>query len=321
MPIRTDLALEAREMRSGTLEGVESESFREGDVLITRVKIVNQKGAEALGKSMGTYVTLEAERMRENDKEIYDNICTALARELRAIANLPPDASVLAAGLGNRFITPDSIGPIAVSHLLITRHLKTLMPQELGDDVRTVSAVAPGVLGLTGIETGEIIRGVVEKTAPSAVFVIDALASRKMERVGTTIQLTDTGIRPGSGVGNNRRELSRESLGVPVVAIGVPMVVDAATVASDAIDIVLECIKKEDENHVFGEMFASLSDLDRYKLIFEALEPSAANMVVTPKEVDSLSNRVGKIIANGINLALQDSMTQDDIDRYLYVIQ
>lgn len=317
MTIRTDLAIEAREMYQDLPEGVECQNVEMDKIKITRVKITSDRGAEKIGKPVGNYITIEAAGIRENDREIFDRVSEALSDELRSLINVSGDSHILAAGLGNRFITPDSIGPKAVAHLLVTRHLKELMPEAVDDSLRPVSAVAPGVLGLTGIETGEIIKGIVDKIKPSLVIVIDALASRRMERVGASIQIADTGISPGSGVGNNRRELSLASLGVPVIAIGVPMVVDAASVANDAIELVIGQIRKEAAEDSVFKLLDKLSQDEQYELIYKAMQPSAANMIVTPKEVDALSERVSKVIADGINRALQSALDKEDIEKYL----
>ncbi len=297
MKIRTDLAVEAKNMYKGELPGIESECETKGSIKVERVRITSELAAEAIGKPTGNYITITTGDLSENDKDEYENACMCLAEELKNIINIEYDAPVLAIGLGNSHITADSIGPKSVKNLLVTRHIKEIMPEEIDESVRSVSALAPGVMASTGIETGEIVKGVAEKTKPKLVIAIDALASRSMSRLGRTIQIADTGINPGSGVGNNRKELSEKTLGVPVIAIGVPMVVDAKTVA-------LDCIE--------------LSGGDREKLIetYSRLEPGNADMVVTPKDVDSLSDRSAKIIANGINIALQSALGREDIDRY-----
>lgn len=303
MNIRTDLAVEAKEMYQGRLEGIESEREEKGSILIERVRITTDEAASRMGKPKGNYITITARDLSENDRDEYEEACMCVAEELKGILKIDEKTPVLAAGLGNRHITADSIGPKSVAHLLVTRHIKEMMPDEIDESVRAVSAVAPGVLALTGIETSEIVRGVAEKVNPGLIIAIDALAARSMERLGRTIQIADTGINPGSGVGNNRKELSEKTLGVPVIAIGVPMVVDAATVAIDCMEIMADKMGIEDGSTRFME-------------IYNSMEPGNVNMVVTPKDVDSLSDRSAKIIANGINLALQSAMTRDDIDRY-----
>lgn len=302
MAVRTDLAVEAAKMQTGGTDGIETENEDRGGILVERVRIKTEEAAQRIGKCVGNYVTITARDLSENDRDEYEEVCMCVAEELKKILKIDEKAHVLTVGLGNSHITADSIGPKTVSHLLVTRHIKEMMPDEVDESVRSVSALAPGVLALTGIETSEIVRGVTEKVNPGAVIAIDALAARSMQRLGRTIQIADTGINPGSGVGNNRKELSQRTLGVPVIAIGVPMVVDAATVATDCMEIAAKQLGN-------GES-------QKFIDIYNSMEPGNANMVVTPKDVDSLAERSSRIIANGINLALQSAMTRDDIDRY-----
>ena len=248
--IRTDLTLEAHELlreksvkeQEGRedIPGVEVESDGDEEIKITRVRVTSRTGEISIGKPMGSYITLEVPGLRENDRDLYEDTCRALARELTRIMKLDDKTLTLVVGLGNWNVTPDALGPKVVSNMMVTRHLLEYLPDQVDEGVRPVCAVAPGVLGITGIETGEIVRGIVDRIRPDYVIAIDALASRKLERVNTTIQIADTGISPGSGVGNRRMELSRDTLGIPVLAIGVPTVVDAATMANDTIDMVLD---------------------------------------------------------------------------------
>ncbi|MBQ6796361.1 MAG: GPR endopeptidase [Clostridia bacterium] len=300
MDIRTDLAVEAAGMKKAPVEGIESTVEEKGHIKIERIEIKSDEAARAIGKMKGTYVTITTRDLSENDKDEYEEMCMCVANELKSILNIEEKASVLAIGLGNNAITADSIGPESVKNLLVTRHIKELMPEEIDESVRSVSALAPSVMAFTGIETSEIVRGVTERVKPDLVIAIDALASRSMSRLGRTIQIADTGINPGSGVGNNRKELSEKTLGVRVIAIGVPMVVDAVTVALDAMDI---AGATEDEKRVFFETY-------------RRMEPLGADMVVTAKDVDSLAKRSSRIIANGINIALQSALGKEDIDRY-----
>jgi len=321
--IRTDLAIEAREFYNkqenrGDIPGVEVDVDKQEDVTITRVKVVEEVGARMIGKPRGNYITIEVPKLRDNDKDLHDEVGRILAKEVGSIVKLNDQSVILVVGLGNWNVTPDALGPRVIEHLLVTRHIKEYIPDQIDEGVRSVCAVAPGVLGITGIETSEIIRGIVDRVKPDLVIAIDALASRKMERVSTTIQLADTGINPGSGVGNNRRELSRESMGVPVVAVGVPTVVDAATMASDTIDMVIDSLIEESPKN--GEFYNMLKDMDRtekYKLINEVISPFVGNLMVTPKEIDRLIDDIAIIIANGLNLALHPSIGPEDIDRYL----
>lgn len=327
--VRTDLAIEAHELiKENELKGsaqqvrepsgVEVENAGDDEIKITRVRVTSPAGEESIGKPMGNYITLEVPRLKENDQELYENTCKALAKELVSIINLRDDTTILIVGLGNWNVTPDSLGPKVVSSVMVTRHLLQYVPEQVDEGVRPVCAVAPGVLGITGIETGEIVRGIVDRVRPDLIIAIDALASRKMERVSTTIQIADTGIAPGSGVGNKRMELSRQTLGVPVIAIGVPMVVDAATMANDTIDLVLDSMIKQAPQD--SQFYRTLKDMDReekYSLIREILSPYIGNLIVTPKEIDELVDRVSKVIANGLNIALHQGITLNDVNRYV----
>lgn len=321
--IRTDLAIEAREFYNkqenrGDIPGVEVDVDKKEDYTITRVKVVEEVGARIIGKPRGSYITIEVPKLRENDKDLQDEAGKVLAQEVASIVNLNDQSVILVVGLGNWNVTPDALGPRVVEHLLVTRHIKEYVPDQIDEGIRSVCAVAPGVLGITGIETSEIIRGIVDRVKPDIVIAIDALASRKMDRISTTIQLADTGINPGSGVGNNRKELSRESMGVPVIAIGVPTVVDAATMASDTIDMVVDSLINESPKD--GEFYNMLKEMDRtekYKLINEVITPFIGNLMVTPKEIDRLIDDIAIVIANGLNIALHPSIDQDDIDRYV----
>lgn len=321
--IRTDLAIEAREFYNKQenrqdIPGVEVNVDTKEDVTVTRVKVVEEVGVRIIGKPKGNYITIEVPKLKENDKDLHDEVGRILAEEVARIVELNDQSVILVVGLGNWNVTPDALGPRVVEHLLVTRHIKEYIPDQIDEGVRSVCAVAPGVLGITGIETSEIIKGIVDRVKPNLVIAIDALASRKMERISTTIQLADTGINPGSGVGNNRKELSRESMGVPVIAIGVPTVVDAATMASDTIDLVIDSLIRESPNG--GDFYNMLKDMDRtekYKLISEVIAPFVGNLMVTPKEIDRLIDDIAIVIANGLNQALHPSIGPDDIDRYL----
>jgi spore protease len=321
--IRTDLAIEAREFYNkqenrNDIPGVEVNVDNKEDVTVTRVKVVEEVGARIIGKPKGNYITIEVPKLKENDKDLHDDVGRILAEEVASIVQLNDQSVILVVGLGNWNVTPDALGPRVIEHLLVTRHIKEYIPDQIDEGVRSVCAVAPGVLGITGIETSEIIKGIVDRVKPDLVIAIDALASRKMERISTTIQLADTGINPGSGVGNNRKELSKESMGVPVIAIGVPTVVDAATMASDTIDLVIDSLISQSPNG--GEFYNMLKDMDRtekYKLISEVIAPYVGNLMVTPKEIDRLIDDIAIVIANGLNLALHPSIGPEDIDRYL----
>lgn len=302
MPIRTDLAIECREMFAEEISGVESTQKDTDGITVTHVKITTPQGALKIGKPMGNYVTIEIEEMMHEDDEICERGAQAVCDELKKIIDISNKAPVLVAGLGNRYITPDSIGPKTVNKLVVTRHITNDGKGGYSFDVRPVSAVAPGVLGLTGIETSEMIKAVTDRIKPSMIIAVDALASRKLSRLGTTVQISDTGISPGSGVGNNRKELTKETLGVPVIAIGVPMVVDAATMTIDAIEN-LSKYMKENLGACNEKLNELLSDKN-HSFINELLTNKNENMVVTPNDVDVISEQAAQIIAEGINRAL-----------------
>ncbi|MGE4283434.1 MAG: GPR endopeptidase [Clostridia bacterium] len=323
--VRTDLAVEAREMykqnarQESEVPGVEVENAGNKDIAVTRVKITSEEGTKAMGKPIGNYITLEVPRLRERNPELQEEVCKILAKELYDIIKIDKKANILVVGLGNWNITPDALGPQVVSSLMVTRHLIEYVPEQIDEGVRPVCAIAPGVLGLTGIETGEIIRGIVDRVKPDLVIAIDALASRRMDRVSTTIQIADTGINPGSGVGNKRMGLTVQTLGVPVIAIGVPTVVDAATMANDTIDLVMDSMLKQvEQGSVFYETLKSMDRNEKYALIQEVLSPDIGNLMVTPKEVDTIIEDVSKVIANGINIALHEGIGLKDVNRYVH---
>jgi spore protease len=325
---RTDLTLEAHELlrekavreqeQQSDIPGVELENAGDDRIKITRVRVTSPTGEAAIGKPMGNYITLEIPGLRENDQELYEETCRALAKELSSLLRLNDKTLTLVVGLGNWNVTPDALGPKVVSSMMVTRHLLEYLPDQVDEGVRPVCAVAPGVLGITGIETGEIIRGIVDRIKPDYVIAIDALASRKMERVNTTIQIADTGISPGSGVGNKRMELSKDTLGIPVLAIGVPTVVDAATMANDTIDLVLDSmIEQAPKGTDFYNMLRSIDREEKYAMIREVLEPYVGDLIVTPKEIDDVVKRISKVIANGLNIALHQGITLSDVNRYV----
>lgn len=325
--VRTDLTLEAHELlrekavkEQGPQEtpGIVTEEAGDSNIKITRVRVISPAGEKAINKPMGNYITLEVPGLRTSDQELYENTCKALAQELAGILKLGEKSTILIVGLGNWNVTPDALGPKVVSSVMVTRHLLEYVPDQVDEGVRPVCAVSPGVLGITGIETGEIIRGIVDRIKPQCIIAIDALASRKMERVNTTIQIADTGISPGSGVGNKRMELSMGTLGIPVIAIGVPTVVDAATMANDTIDLVLDSmIEQAPQGSEFYSMIKGINRDEKYQMIQEVLKPYVGNLIVTPKEIDEVVEKISKVIANGLNIALHQGITLDDVNRYL----
>ena len=248
LSIHTDLAIESAavinpEVRDAKESGIQANVFEKDGICVTEVKIVNKNGEKSVGKPMGKYVTIEVPTLRENISSVCENTRKILTDELKKFINLEKNHTVLVVGLGNRFVTPDALGPKVIDKLLVTRHLYGVLPEEITKNMHSLCAVAPGVLGITGIETGEIIKGIADKVKPDIIIAIDALASRKTSRISTTFQLADTGIVPGSGIGNKRKGLTRETLGIPVIAIGVPTVIEAAAVANDAMELLIEAVK------------------------------------------------------------------------------
>lgn len=305
---RTDLAIEAHEQvreseQNSIIAGVSSEEDGDENVRITRVKITSQEAADKLSKPIGTYITIDAPALLKADAETCRNTSLAIKDELIALMKDINPSLIMVAGLGNSAITPDSIGPKTIRSLFITRHLFTELEAEFSEGLFPVCAIAPGVLGITGIETGEIIKGITDRVKPDLLIAIDALASRSMLRVSTSVQIANTGIRPGSGVGNSRKALTQEELGMPVIAIGVPMVVDAISIAADAIDGILE------KNGTYME------ENEKYNMISETFRSNS--MIVTPKDIDAIAERISGVLADGINQALQPNIPIDEINELI----
>jgi len=323
--IRTDLVLEAREIYKENhkdepdIDGIEVIEECEKDINVTTVKVKNQEGAEKIGKPKGNYITIDMPEFTAYDGETMDRVSLVVSEVLGRLINNDVKNTALIVGLGNWQVTPDALGPKVTEKIMITRHLQTVMPEIIDDSVRPVSSISPGVLGITGIETVEIIKGVVEKTKPDLVICIDALAARRVERVNSTIQIGDTGISPGAGVGNNRKQINQENLGVKVIAIGVPTVVDAITITNDTIDLVVDSlIKSSSSGTDFYKMLKSLDKNEKENLIKEVISSKTnLDMIVTPKDIDLIINSLSKIIANGINMALQPNMEMEEINKFM----
>ena len=283
---RTDLALEARELwqesaeKASRLPGVKAAKQRQEGYPVTRVDILDERGEEALGKPRGSYLTIDLTTFWQRKEDFFERAVRVVGSQLKAL--VPAEGPVLVVGLGNRAMTPDAVGPLAADSVLVTRHLIAAQPRHFSG-FRPVAVQRTGVLGTTGVESAEAVRGLVEQVKPALVIAVDALASRRVGRVCATVQLSDTGIIPGSGVGNHRSALNRETLGVPVVAIGVPTVVDSATLAADLLEE------------------SGITDYDG-----EALRKSRQNLMVTPRDIDQQVRDLGKVIGYGINWALQD---------------
>lgn len=322
--IRTDLALETREMyqkdNNREVPGVDVEKEEEEEgINITTVKILDEVGAKIMGKQIGTYITMEIPGMRHYDADFHDALSKSFAKQLSRLINLKKDSTAMVVGLGNWNVTPDALGPRVISKLMVTRHLKKYMPDQIEEGINPVCAISPGVLGITGIETAEIVQGAVSKVKPDIIIVIDALASRKFERVATTIQIGDTGLSPGSGVGNKRMSFTKESMGVPVIAIGIPTVVDGATMANDTIDLIIDSLVDQSKNN--KELFKMINNINKDEkslMIRELLDPYIGDLMVTPKEIDTLIDDAAKIIANGINISLHSGIGLEDINRYIH---
>ena len=306
---RTDLAVERRAIykkitKIHEIDGVESsEENVDENIKITRVNIKNENGEKAIGKPKGTYVTIDINKLKIAGEDEIQKTSEAVSKELKKLLDLHTnkEGDILVVGLGNIYVTPDALGPKVINEIDVTRHIKKYLPQYIDEGTRTVSAISPGVLGTTGIETVEILKGIVDNIKPKLLVVIDALASRSIDRISSTIQLSDTGIVPGAGVGNTRQEISENTLGIPVIAIGIPTVVELATLVSDGIDIFIERLQEKAESN---EYLNKLQENDKYEEVKEALNVGEYNMIVTPKEIDDLIENMKDIVARGINFAI-----------------
>lgn len=354
--VRTDLAVEAKDLAQEReassrqqLKGFKVKEYEQDGIKVQTMDI-DEEGAKLSGKKAGRYLTLETQGIRQQDSALQEKVINLFAKEFSAFLDylgIQQDASCLIVGLGNWNVTPDSLGPLVTESLLVTRHLFKLQPENVEEGYRPVSALSPGVMGLTGIETSDIIQGVIDRSKPDFVIAVDALASRAIDRVNSTIQISDSGIHPGSGVGNKRKELSKETLGIPVIAIGVPTVVDAVTITSDTIDYILkhfgremkddspsrslvpagmtfgkrkvlteEDLPDEQQRKSFLGIVGSLGEDEKRQLIYEVLAPLGHNLMVTPKEVDSFIDDMANVIANGLNTALHEKVSQDNKGMY-----
>ncbi|MFD1363000.1 GPR endopeptidase [Lentibacillus salinarum] len=354
--VRTDLAVEARDMyvekdnaSKQDINGVKVKEKKEGDIAITYVDI-DAEGEQRIGKKQGSYITIYADGVKQQDTKKQEDAATVFGTEMEQLLkkhDVPAGATGLIVGLGNWHVTPDALGPMSVEKVLVTSHLFQMEHESVSEGYRSVAAVTPGVMGVTGIETSNIIFGIVEKVNPDFVIAVDALASRSIERVNETIQISDTGIHPGSGVGNKRKELSEDTLGVPVFAVGCPTVVDAVTITSDTIDFMLkhfgrefqekdkpsksltpaglsfghkeltdEDMPDEEKRKTFMGIVGTLSEEEKKSLIQEVLTPIGHNLMVTPKEVDGFMNDMATVVANGLNAALHSRVTVDNVASY-----
>ena len=314
--IRTDLAMEQKErFESDHVEvsGVvlEEEYDEEKEIKITTVKIETENGAKTMGKPVGTYLTLEAPNLAAGDEGYHREISETLAgflAEYMQDENKGKEQrdrySVLVVGLGNREVTPDALGPYVVDQLNITRHIvqeygKYAIEEENG---RSVSAVVPGVMAQTGMETAEIIKGIVQETSPDLIMVIDALAARSTKRLNRTIQISDAGIHPGAGVGNHRSAITKDTMGIPVIAIGVPTVVDAATIVNDTMENFIAALEISDSLRGVGVVLQGYNSAEKYELVKELISPHLNGMFVTPKDIDETIRRISYTISEALNI-------------------
>ncbi len=307
---RTDLATERRDLYQkannieNEIDGLESQKEEvDENIKIERVKITNENGEKAIGKPMGNYITIDIKKLKIAQDEELKKASETLANELRKVIDehIDKKGEILVVGLGNIYVTPDALGPKVINNIEVTRHIINYLPQYVEEGTRMVSAISPGVLGTTGIETLEILKGIVDNTNPKLVIVIDALASRSIERISSAIQISDTGIVPGAGVGNTRAELSIKTLGIPVIAIGIPTVVETAVLVNDSLDLFITKLQEEAKSN---DYLNQLKAEDNYEEIREALDPNDYNLIVTPKEIDELIENMATVVSGGINNAV-----------------
>lgn len=353
--VRTDLAVEARDMYvekekpAEEVPGVTVKDDTYNNVKVSHIEI-SEQGEKSLNKKPGSYITIFADGVKKQDTKMQSNAANVLATQIVKMMRknkIEQGNKGLIVGLGNWNVTPDALGPMTVEKVMVTNHLFELNFENVARGYRPVAAISPGVMGVTGMETSDIILSIIEKFNPDFVIVIDALASRSIERINETIQITDTGIHPGSGVGNKRKELSRETLGIPVIAVGVPTVVDAVTIASDTLDYLLkhmgrelkekdtprsslipssmpikhenltnEDLPDEENRSKFLGLVGNLSDQEKRSLLEEVLSPTGKNLIVTPKEIDGFMVDMAHLIAQGINAALHENVTVEEGAQY-----
>lgn len=315
--VRTDLALEEKERFESDdveIQGVvlEEDYDEEQELKVTRVEIRTENGAKTMGKPVGTYLTLETPNLAIPDEETHMNIsarlCGYIGELIRKNTEEKDDLSVLVVGLGNRNVTPDALGPYVADHLSVTRHIvKEYGKYAMGvDHANLISAIVPGVMGQTGMESTEIVRGIVNEIHPDLVIAVDALAARNSKRLNRTVQIADTGIHPGSGVGNHRSGLTEETLGVPVIGIGVPTVVDAATIVNDTMENFIAALETSDSLKGVGEVLRSYNAGEKYEFVKELIAPHLNGMFVTPKDVDEMIHHISHTISEALNMLFSE---------------
>lgn len=307
--VYTDMAIEARNIVRGDakdeIPGVRVKEDKSDGVLVTEVEIFEESAEKLMGKPRGHYVTLDVPTFKDRDPDLKNHLMKRLTEELKTLVPQDLSKGVLVVGLGNWNATPDALGPRVVERLLVTRHLDKVVAKDIRERVRPVAAVAPGVLGTTGIETLDIIRGIVKEAHPDVVIAIDALAARNLDRLLGSVQIADTGIHPGSGVGNRREGLTKESLGVPVIAIGVCTVVQSISIAQEAVHVLAEQLA---DDMVFYDILKQMAPSEQRGLIDEVLGSRFSGLMVTPKEIDVLIEDMADVMAEALNRALQPEL-------------
>lgn len=329
--IRTDLAVEAKELaerlHGAPIPGLNEDITENDGIKVTRLDVLNESASMQIGRVQGHYVTIEVPALRNQDTGLQERVAATFVTEFTGFLNkigITEEKKVLIVGLGNWNVTPDALGPLVVENALVTRHFFQLAPDQVAPGYREVSAIAPGVLGTTGIESSEIVQSIVQRTKPDVIIAIDALASKSLDRLNTTIQIADIGIHPGSGIGNKRRGLTKEILGVPCIAIGVPTVCYASTIVNNTFDLLLKHFDQENggvgssqTKQIMG-LITDLSEQERLGLVKEVLEPLGHDVIVTPKEIDEFIEDIANIIASGLNASLHKAVNADNVGAYTH---
>lgn len=319
LKINLDLAVEAHDLLRGDtgqeIPGVKMEEMPFANGLIKTITILNEQGAAIMGRPTGSYITLDSPAIRENNKQIHKQIGEIMAEKLKEVLPLEDDSIILIVGLGNWNATPDALGPKVIEYSMATRHLFQYAPEELRQGLRSVCTLSPGVLGITGIETAELIKGAVDRIHPDFLIAIDALAAGSVERINSTIQVATTGINPGSGIGNKRVGINQETMGVPVIAIGVPTVVHAGIIAHQAMENLFRHLQNTPGLH---QVYQALQPVAVQQMINEVLEPFGGQLMVTPKEIDEQITNTAKIIAISLALALHPGIPPEEVEHYLH---
>lgn len=319
MGIHLDLAVEAHTLlrgeAGGEIPGVKMEESPFENGAVKTITILDAQGEQIMGRPIGSYITLETSSLRNNNKIEHKNVGEVLAQKIKEILPLKENSVILVVGLGNWNATPDSLGPKVINMSMATRHLFQHAPEELRQGLRPVAVLAPGVLGITGIETAEIIKGTLEHVQPDILICIDALAAGAVERINGSIQVSTTGISPGSGIGNKRMGINQETMGVPVIAIGVPTVVPAGIITHQAIEALFKHLSS---TPALQNVYMGLQPVAVNEILAQLMEPFGGQLMVTPKEIDEQINATAKVIAMALALALHPGMPPDDVEHYIH---